>query len=251
MKPVKIINRQTLNKKKNENIQSKKLVKQLVKPTPRESRFDYVEKWDTFSAIITFAIPFVVVLSTNINNSLAMIAILIVMLPIETILNFCLVQKLGIDKWIAATITVIVGVFLASTVSLGLQTYTSISTSSFGIYIHLFAAYPVLYAVFYGRVVEKLSTVFILSIKNVVYFSVLTIFVGSVRELLARNTLWDIPIEIDIIIKGANLPFFGFIVMGMILALVSKINYSFKKKQDEELPPPSPEQPNKTNNILL
>ena len=237
MTPKKITSKQLLIKKKtsSENIQPKKLVKHLVKATPRESRFDYVEKWDTVSAIITFAVPFVVVLSTNVNNSIAMIAILLVMLPIETILNFSLVQKLGIDKWIAATITVIVGVFLVSTVSLGLQTYTSISTSSFGIYTHLFAAYPVLYAVFYGRVVEKLSTVFILSIKNIVYFSALTLCVGSVREILARNSLWGIPIDIDITISAANLPFFGFIVMGMSLALLSKINSVLKRHQDDQL----------------
>ncbi len=230
-------NKQRLSKKKSTKEQKVRQPKARTRSAitvPKESTFTYIEKWDTVSAIITFALPFVVVLSTNLNDSLAMIAILLFTLPLQTALNFCLVQKIGVDKWIAASATLIVGTLLASAAQQILQTYSSISTTSFGLYVHLFCAYPVLYAVFYGRVVEKLSTVVVLSLKNIMYFAFITFFVGGVREILATNTFWDVSLSFDMPISAANLPFFGFIVVGFGLAIFAKLTSFIQRKQAEE-----------------
>lgn len=224
----KIVNRQFSAKKKPDSIASmknKKPEKRQMKPVQIENKFNYVEKWDTISAIITFAIPFVVVLGTSVNNSLAMIIIFSAMLPIETILNFSMVQKLGMDKWIAATISVIVGVLIVSSVSTWLQTYTDFSTAGFGIYLYAMAAYPVLYAVFYGRVVEKLGTVVMFSFKNIMYFAFLALSVSGIREFMAQGSLLGLELQVT----GSNMPFFGFIALGMVLALWA----SFKSLLDK------------------
>lgn len=60
-------------------------------------------------------------------------------------------------------------------------------------------------------------------------FTLVMCLVASIREIIAFNTIWGIPLDMSTKITGAMLPFFGFILVGFIIALGKFIDSMIKK----------------------
>lgn len=50
-------------------------------------------------------------------------------------------------------------------------------------------------------------------------FAVAALLIGGIRELLAYNTLWGISVSFPFKMSGAELPFMGFLLVGMLAAI--------------------------------
>ncbi|MEG1875228.1 MAG: hypothetical protein RR185_06615, partial [Angelakisella sp.] len=104
-----------------------------------------------------------------------------------------------------------------------LRQYFPQVSESLGMYLYLLAAYPVAAAISYGKTAGKASTTVLWSLRNVLYMGVFSLLAGGVRELLAQGRLAGVELPVSFRMEAAAMPFFGFIMLGFVLAAVTAI----------------------------
>lgn len=190
---------------------------------PRETVESQVLAWDGILAAMTFAVPFVVVVSINLQAGIAITAALAVVLVPVSLLNYSLREKLHLPVWLVAPFCALASAGITAFVAVYIRNSYAQVNDALGMYLYLLCAYPVVGAVFYGKKSRTLGLTVSWALRNIIYFGIFTCIAGLVRELLAYNRFAGIDLDMSFKIEAAKMPFFGFIVFAFVLAGVASV----------------------------
>lgn len=183
--------------------------------------------WDGITAAMTFIVPFMVV-SINLQASLVLTLVLAAVLLPVGLLAFVLREKLECPPWLTAPICALCAAGIAAFAAIVIRARLPQLGDTLGMYLYLLAAYPVIVSLFNGKRSRRVTTTVAWTLRNVLYFGMITGITGAVRELLAYNRIFGIELELPFKIEGAKLPFFGFIMLAFVLAGVGAAHQLMK-----------------------
>jgi len=109
--------------------------------------------------------------------------------------------------------------------------FGGVITDTLGMYIYLMAVNGMtIYQASTVTEKDKPLPVLASAFMNVVGFSLAMFVVSLLREYFGNGTVWGIPLPAPVILPGIRVPFFGFIIVGFVLAgakLLSKALLAF------------------------
>lgn len=167
--------------------------------------------------LIGVDLPFVVVSATSVKNAVALSLELAIIHMVTLLLSFLLARKM--KRWQRAVFAVVVS---TATMLFAQRLVVSIFPESvnfiqFHLYLMAFNGMTLLQTIFlredtsFGRVAASGAA-------NVLAFSLFMTLAGGIREYLSAGTLWGQPLGGSFRLRSAAAPFFGFILLGFLLA---------------------------------
>lgn len=180
--------------------------------------------------IIKFALalPFVVVAATSLEHAICLsIAITVTIIPISVI-AYLIGDK--IPQFIAiALYPVIASIFLIP-VRMGIKSFDPVLLDSLGMYISLIAVSTLLLSQIEhsSKRKRKLGASTLRSLYTCIGFSIVVIFVGIIREIFSKGTIIGFELTfVNMPIYGISLAFFGFIMLGFLMAFTRWLKRTF------------------------
>ncbi len=164
------------------------------------------------------AIPFLAVVCTTLKNGVAMSLVVFMVLIPAAFLCFALRCRLNVPPWPTALLCTLVSLIIATLSTYVIRIIAPEITDSLGIYLYLTAAFGVVAAVFRGREVRSPGSAGLWALQYAGVFALCAVFISAVREILAYGQIWGMPLGMSYILEGAKMPFFGFILAGLLLA---------------------------------
>ncbi len=140
-----------------------------------------------------------------------------------------------LPKWIHPVVYALISIIMLAPAFIIIRTFSPTIFDSLGIYPALLAVstVPIVYA---SKMAENQSPVE--SLLNGVFialgFSATAIFLGAAREIFGNGSLWGFKIWESGSFPAINLPFWGFILLGFMAAIVNLIKDFFEKKKEGE-----------------
>lgn len=167
--------------------------------------------------------PFVVVGATGLKNAVAFSVEMLFIHLFTMIVAYLIAPKLKIWQRVFAT-TIVSTVVMVFSRELVLMLIPDIENYA-GMYLYLMALNGVtLFQANFLSKEAKLPKVMVSAMLNIVVFALTMTVVSVIREYLGTGTLWGIPVPSFARMEGVRAPFFGFILMGMLIALGRFIN---------------------------
>lgn len=163
-------------------------------------------------------LPFAVAASTSVKNSVAFALEMLFIHFFTMIVGWVVRKKLKIwQRFIVTTITSTLLMIISR--ALVLSFFPDIENSA-GMYLYLMAMNGVTLAQA-GFLDDDatLKAVVESALINISIFSSVVFLVSAIREYLANSTFWGVPIPFLIKLDGARSPFFGFILLGILLGI--------------------------------
>ena len=170
---------------------------------------------------MVFAIPFIAVAAVNLKTGVALSAAMVVVMLPSSLLLFLLQEKLGLREVVSFPVSVLTAMLLASASTRILRAISPEMTDLLGSYLYMLAAYPVLTVSTAKRRLKSVSTLLLTDLLHLLAFALLALPISALRELLTSRQLWGKPLDLLPQLPAAKWTFFGLILMGMMLALVS------------------------------
>lgn len=173
------------------------------------------------------ALPFVVVAATNLKHAVCLsIAIIVTIIPVSVI-AYLVGNK--IPQAIAIAIYPVIASILLIPVRIGIKNYDPVLLDSLGMYISLIAVSTLLLSQIGHSSARKrkLGASTLRSLYTCIGFSIVVIFVGIIREIFAKGTIGGLELGINMPIYGISLAFFGFILLGFLMAITRWIRRVF------------------------
>ena len=165
------------------------------------------------------AIPFLTVACTTLKNGAAIsVTVFLVLLP-ASLLCYILLGKLKFSLWGTGFFCTMVSLMLAALSTYVIRYIAPEITDALGIYLYLTAAFGLVASVFRGGEPASVGSSLWWAVRYAGFFAVCAVVISGVRELLAFGQLWGIPMGSRFVLAGASLPFFGFVLVGLLLAL--------------------------------
>lgn len=165
------------------------------------------------------AIPFLAVVCTTLKNGVAISMVAFMVLIPSAFLCFALRCRLGVPPWVTALLCTLVAMILCTLSTYVIRTIAPEITDSLGIYLYLMAAFSVVAAVFRGREVNSPGGAGLWALQYAGVFGLCAVLISALREVLAYGQLWGFSLGLGFTLEGAKMPFFGFILTGLLLAL--------------------------------
>lgn len=176
--------------------------------------------------ILGLDLPFIVVAANSVKNAVAF-SIQMFMIHIVTMLvAYAVAKKLKVWQRVFVTTTIATGMMLASSY-LVIRLIPNIMNSS-GMYIYLMGVNGV--TIFQANFLSKkasFESVVKTSFLNATIFSGAMLAVSLVREYLSNGTVYGIQLPYLVKLTGVAAPFFGFIMVGFLLAVSRTMTKSF------------------------
>lgn len=181
-----------------------------------------------------FDLPFVVVTATSLKNAVAISFELMVIHFFTMLVAMAACRLLSplpraMVNAAAATVAMVVARALI------VQVYPEIA-SSVGIYVYLMAMNGL--TVYHANTLDKrmkLWPVLSNAVTCVLLFASTMLVVSAVREYFGNATLWGVAMPSAFKISGLLVPFSGFIVAGILMALVKRTNRSMRGYRISEI----------------
>lgn len=173
------------------------------------------------------ALPFVVVAATSLKHAVCLsIAIIVTIIPVSVI-AYIVGDK--IPQAIAIAVYPVIASILLIPVRIGIKNYDPVLLDSLGMYISLIAVSTLLLSqiVHSSARKRKLGASTLRSLYTCIGFAIVVIIVGIIREMFAKGTIGGFEIGISMPIYGMSLAFFGFILLGFLMAITRWIRRVF------------------------
>ena len=169
--------------------------------------------------VLGLDLPFMIVASVSLRNAAAM-SIELFLIHTVTML-FAMHSCRAYPPWLRAMLNAGVSTLVMVAARMLLINLFPGILNSLGMYIYLMALNGMtqLQANFLDKR-AKLLPVLGSSVMNALGFAVSAFAVSLVRELFGNGTLWGVAVPISLKLSGLLLPFFGFILVGFLLAIV-------------------------------
>ena len=230
--------KEILSKKINLTNEEKAFEKNHIKAEKDLALIDRLKDWQETTMVSMFMLPFLIMTTLNVKTALAMIAILaLVMFPISIIRHYMLKNE-RIPEIVTTGFCVVGAMSIVILISVALRRFFPEISGTVGRYLYLLSAYPVIYSVFGNEPPKRLSTVMNRCVKNVVFFAELMLITAIIREIFGNNQILNTKLPINLKFSSITLPFFGFILVALVIGLVSKltvyINIRRSKRVDDE-----------------
>lgn len=172
---------------------------------------------------ILMDLPFVVVTATSLRNAAA-ICIAMACIHLVTMLVAWLIVS-RVRLWLRALVTVVVStcvMLLAREMVISLFPEV---TTSLGMYLYLLSVNGM--TLFQANFLDKkakLGHVMGNALAGVLGFSLIMALVALFREYFGAGMIWGIPVPSALRLSGIRAPFFGFIMVGFLLAFFRYFN---------------------------
>ncbi|MEG1869403.1 MAG: Rnf-Nqr domain containing protein [Oscillospiraceae bacterium] len=170
------------------------------------------------------ALPFAVVCSGTLQNATILsLSMLFTVLPT---LFMCNLFGKKLPTWLHMVVFPIIAALLLIPVTVFVSPLTPNISDSLGFYIQIISVntlllYSITPCVYMKKPMDALSYAFF----NVAGFSIVVLLLAVFREALGNGTLWNIPLPyVPIKLTGLQLPFAGFILLGVLAAGCRFIN---------------------------
>lgn len=191
--------------------------------------------------VLGLALPFAIMITTNLKNAVALSIILCCTL-IPTILLATLIGKY-LPKWFASIVYTLFSMTLVIACSPLIQSISPETIDSLGIYIPLVAVNSI-FPLLYERYSKENANPIMALADSVTYslgFSFALCIIATVREFFGNSSLWGISLDLPIKMSGLQIAFSGFILTALFGALVRFIKrmmlcviYKRSNRQAEE-----------------
>lgn len=166
------------------------------------------------------ALPFAIMISTNLKNSVS-ISILLACSLIPTVLLAVLIGSY-LPKWFAPVIYAMVSMGLVIACTPLILPISPEISDSLGIYIPIISINSLLLTLcerYSGSTRRPSVMALVDSISYSLGFAVAICMIACLRELFGNNTIWGIPVSLPVKIGGLQIAFAGFIFTAFFSAL--------------------------------
>ena len=167
--------------------------------------------------ILMVAIPFWTVVCTTLKNGLAISVVAAMVLLPATFFCYILRVKLHLPLWGTAILCTIISLIITTLSTYVIRGIAPEITDSLGIYIYLTASFGVVAAALRGKEICSSGEITLWSLQYAGVFAICCLFFSALRETLAYGQLWGISLGLGFTVEGAKMPFFGFLLVGLIL----------------------------------
>ena len=186
-------------------------------------------------AILVVAIPFWTVVCTTLKNGLAISTVAAMVLLPATLLCYILRFRLCLSPWVTAIVCTISSLIIATLSTYVIRGIAPEITDSLGIYLYLTASFGVAASVLRGKQIASAGQVTLWSLQYAGMFASCCLFFFFFWEALAYGQLWGVPLGVPVTIEGAKMPFFGFLLVGLLLGFsqyVMQLVYVCRHRHD-------------------
>jgi electron transport complex protein RnfE len=174
------------------------------------------------------ALPFAVAGAISLRSAaMLIIAVFATVLPISLI-AYLVGDK--IPKHIRIAVYPVIAMFILLPIRYYIYKWNPVVADNLGMYIYLMAMSSLLISQIEHSSMRKRSLLqsMVKSLSTCIGFALVIGVMGAIREMLGYGTLWGhvLPFE-NISLYGVTYTFFGFILMGFIMALAKAIRRAF------------------------
>lgn len=176
-------------------------------------------------------LPFIIVSAINLRSAVALSIEMLFIHVVTMICAYFIASKVAV--WQRVFVTSIVSVIMMLISRALVLTLIPDIENFVGIYLYLISvnAVTLIQANFLSSN-SKLRTVVKNAFFNVLAFAVCMSLVSIIREFLGNGTIWGIPISPFGKLSGIQAPFFGFIIVGFMIAFIKLINYKITDESE-------------------
>lgn len=206
-----------------------------TKSIPSSDLFDTSIVGSNSPAILVVAIPFWTVVCTTLKNGLSISVVAAMVLLPATFFCYILRVKLHFPLWGTAVLCTIISLVITTLSTYVIRGIAPEITDSLGIYIYLTASFGVVAAALQGKEMCTSGEITLWSLQSVGIFTICCLFFSALREILAYGQLWGISLELEFMIEGAKMPFFGFLLVGLVLGFsqyAMRLIYIYRHRHD-------------------
>lgn len=173
--------------------------------------------------VLGLDLPFLIVCATTLRNAVALTIEMFLIHMVTMVVSMVTVRYL--PNWSRMLVNVCAA-FVMMTVARSLITGLFPDISNYvGMYIYLMAVNGI--TIYQSATItrkDKPWPVLARAFLNALAFALTMLLVSLFRECFALGTLWGIPLNLPMRFSGLAMPFGGFVLMGMLLALFKWIN---------------------------
>ncbi len=199
---------------------------------------DLVENAVTHNIVLSQALGLCPIIAAGVNLKSGVVLTVctaLVMLPLSLVISY-IGQHLA--KWIRPALYVLLASLLLVAASYVLDTFVSpVLYARLYLFIPLIAV-NLLYSrsIGFASTVRPLETI-IDAIGSTLGFGIVICLISALREFAINGTIWDVPLNSELVLPEAAAPFTAFVVLGFMAALLQwtrqRITAYFHRKEAE------------------